>query len=305
MRSWDVPVEKNGTARDPRQSFRAGALWAPVRPLLFGAIVTKFGGATPGGATPGAFRWTLNGSFLGTCRKVWTVCIPSWRPCVGAGTGRKVKKYQPTERHYLDHSEGIRDPRGGGWGRSRDSFPPPPRKNLVKSDHVLQFLRGGGNPNPLLMVEIMSFCGLVLFALAYGGRFRTGFKRRFHVSVRPVPDQCHARSAESRSHGSHQCRMSECGVHVTMSDLRSHVGSAECHFGCTGVLTEIDEGNWKWSSMLVRNRSSFLRCGRKEMPPTEIEYYRRFRFASEICVQPGRPRLNHPIILQNLIKRYS
>ena len=80
---------------------------------------------------------------------------------------RKVKKYQPTERHYLDHREEIRVPRGGDWGRSGYSFPPP-RKNLSPSkiDPMLQFLRGGaggGNPNPLLMVEIMSFCGLVLF----------------------------------------------------------------------------------------------------------------------------------------------
>ena len=43
---------------------------------------------------------------------------------------RKVKKYQPTERHYLDHTEGIREPRPDGWGRSRHSIPPP-RKNLV------------------------------------------------------------------------------------------------------------------------------------------------------------------------------
>ena len=69
---------------------------------------------------------------------------------------------------------------------------------------------------------------------------------------RPVSDQCpvgctvHAQSMSQSMH-SPPCRLCH------MSDLRSHVGSAECpvgsaecHFiGCTGVLTEIHESSLK------------------------------------------------------------
>ena len=75
------------------------------------------------------------------------------------------------------------------------------------------------------------------------GRERAGLPAD-RIRFRPVSDQCQTSAA---------CRI--CGVHVTVScrkqhspchhvrSAESHVGFAECHFGCTGVLTEIDEGN--------------------------------------------------------------
>ena len=81
-------------------------------------------------------------------------------------------------------------------------------------------------------------------------RLQTGVRPVSQLTVRPVSDQCQVpylrspcHSVSSPIHRVHvimSCQI--CGV---MSDAQKcHVGSAECHFGCT-VLTEIQESNLK------------------------------------------------------------
>ena len=82
-------------------------------------------------------------------------------------------------------------------------------------------------------------------------RFQTGFRpvsNRFQTSAPPpctvhvtVPLLPHAQSK------CHTCRMSDLrSQHVgSAENQKCHVGSAECHFGCTGVLTEIHASSLK------------------------------------------------------------
>ena len=77
--------------------------------------------------------------------------------------------------------------------------------------------------------------------------FRTGFgpvSDRFQTSVRPVPDQCLLPHAQSRSHVTVSPPPST--VHVIMScQICGVMSDAQCHFGCTGALTEIHESSLK------------------------------------------------------------